>query len=146
MAERKLVSTVEWPTCRLTEALFDCFLRELVPSGLRTLALDSWADRFEELKPLERDHLVELLEALRAMSPVMTDVRAAKRQHLFFSSFLVACEALSSSGDDCDGLFADSAAWSMACRRLLTFLVPADAMRAAFQVVIDRETARPPLV
>lgn len=142
--ERGLVSNAEQPTRELTVTLFDCFARELVPTALRTLSLDAWAGRFHGLSPLAmgREDLARELEALRAMSPVMAEVMAARKQHLFFSSFLRAVEELSVSENEYDHLFVDSGAWSMACRRLLSVLSPGDVMRDAFQLVIDREASQ----
>jgi hypothetical protein len=128
------------PTLRLTTSIFDCFLRQLVPEALRTLALASWADLFERLAPLgdhEGEGLAPRAAEIQKLSPVMADVAAAGKQHAFFLSFLLAFEDLAQMRSECDGLYADSAPWSMACRRLLTFLEPRDAMRAAFQATID---------
>jgi hypothetical protein len=128
------------PTRRLTVSLFDVFLRHLVPSALRELALASWADRFQRLAPLDHRDSVGLahrVEQVRMLAPVMTDVMAARRQHLFFASFLRALEELGPEGGEYDWVYADSGAWSMACRRLLTILEPPDVMRAAFQAAID---------
>lgn len=73
------------------------------------------------------------------LSPVMADVMAARKQQLFFSSFMQAFEELAREDGECDWVYADSGAWSMACRRLLTILEPLDVMRAAFQAAIDDE-------
>src|ERR1700677_3263714 len=68
------------PTLRLTTSIFDCFLRQLVPEALRTLALASWADSFERLAPLgdhEGEGLAPRAAEIQKLSPVMADVAAA---------------------------------------------------------------------
>lgn len=139
--ERGLVTTLA-PTRDLTVALFDAFLRRLVPHALRGIALASWADRFEELAPLDgrdRDGLRASLADVRALAPVMEAVAAIGKQHLFFSSYVRGLEELIVADDPCDGIHADSGAWSMACRRLSTLLEPRDVMRATFHAVLDEQ-------
>ncbi|GAH33249.1 unnamed protein product [marine sediment metagenome] len=134
-SERGLRTDVAVPTRGLTLALFDVYRRRLVPHALRAIALASWAERFEELPPLADHDLAVAIAEVRELAPVMHDVIAARRQHLFFSSYLRALEDLARVGDHV--VYADAGPWSTACRRLLTFLDPPDVMRAAFQAVID---------